>query len=136
VSQLRHALEDLAANSEAKAAAAVAGRLAAAESGRAAAEAALCQLAEEVRCSCCVGFKGLQEDTHMQSTAQKMVEKVWAPAAMFCNLESPAWLLLPYCAVRVTIVWCDRLSPNCANVCSATVHGFAFHSHTIESLLQ
>jgi hypothetical protein len=50
VSQLRHDLEDFAANSEAKAAAAVAGRLAAAENGKAAAEAALCQLAEEVRC--------------------------------------------------------------------------------------
>jgi hypothetical protein len=52
VSDLRHALEDAAANSEAKAAVAVADRLAAAESGRAAAESALCQLAEEVRSSC------------------------------------------------------------------------------------
>jgi hypothetical protein len=52
VSELQHALQDSAVNSEAKAAAAVVGRLAAAESGRAAAESALCQLAEEVRSRC------------------------------------------------------------------------------------
>jgi hypothetical protein len=121
VSQLRHALDDSAANSEAKAVAAVAGRLAAAESGRAAAEAALCQLAEEVRA---VSGEGANEDTLCSAQRDTWLEL--GPRHRVMKRQSLSLLEL---LDRFEIT----LSPDGGGIFGTALCGRLFHIHTRES---